>query len=683
MKQILRGLNMIAQRQDLALVALLLMTIFMIILPLPTWLIDLLIGMNLSLVILIMIVTIYLKNPTSFSTLPSILLFSTLFRLAISISTTRMILVQADAGQIVETFGNFVVAGSVVVGMVIFLIITVVQFIVVTKGSERVAEVSARFSLDALPGRQMSIDSDMRSGEIDMAEAKSRRQELQLESEFYGAMDGAMKFVKGDAIAGLIIIAVNLIGGIAVGVITHDMSGGEAVTRYSLLTVGDGLVSQIPALLMAISAGIVITRITHEKSLNLGQDIAQQITASPRALYIAGGVLVVFSIIPGFPTLVFLALAAVFVVSGLAVAIHLKAEPESDGPTSAATPAEARQDLIMNPMAPVHLSLGKVLMAQVDRGQFRQQALIERTRMFDQLGVPFPPVILAKGTSDDARWQLIIEGVPVAEGMMPVGCHRVSDDPELPAVMGVKVQKHTAYAGYGEQLWVPTSAVQTLSRAGVATQSPEEMLAAIASAELPKHASEFLGVHETSAILTSMEVRYDSLVKEAQKAMPLQKITLVLRRLVEEQVPVRNVRIVLETIIEWASREKDPDQLAEYVRIALARQISHRYADPDRFIPAYIVDSDVEEMIRDAIRHSSVGSFLSLESDQSKNLLAKLNTAMGDISLHHASPVVLAAMDIRRFLRRFLIDSGIECPVLSHKEVALNYKVQPLAMVSL
>ena len=269
MNAIIRGMNTIAQRQDLALVALLMMTIFMIILPLPTWLIDLLIGMNLSLVILILIVTIYLKNPTSFSTLPSILLFSTLFRLAISISTTRMILVQADAGAIVETFGNFVVAGSVVVGMVIFLIITVVQFIVVTKGSERVAEVSARFSLDALPGRQMSIDSDMRSGEIDMAEAKRRRQDLQLESEFYGSMDGAMKFVKGDAIAGLIIIAVNLIGGIAVGVLTHDMSGGEAVARYSLLTVGDGLVSQIPALLMAISAGIVITRITHEESKDL------------------------------------------------------------------------------------------------------------------------------------------------------------------------------------------------------------------------------------------------------------------------------------------------------------------------------------------------------------------------------------------------------------------------------
>ena len=337
----------------------------------------------------------------------------------------------------------------------------------------------------------------------------------------------------------------------------------------------------------------------------------------------------------------------------------------------------------MTPMAPVHLALGKQLRDKVDRRKFRQQALIERTRMFDQLGVPFPPVVLADGEGDDTRWQLIIEGVPVAEGSLPADRHRVVDDPELPPVLGVETETHTAYAAQGETLWVAGSAVQTLARAGVATETPEEVLSRIASTELPRHASEFLGVHETSAILTSMEARYDNLVKEAQKAMPLQKITLVLRRLVEEQVPVRNVRIVLETIIEWAQREKDPEQLAEYVRIALARQISHRYADQDRFIPAYVVDNDVEELIRGAIRHSSVGSFLALESEQSTKLLERLTSAMGDLTRHHASPVVLATMDIRRFLRRFLSDSGIDCPVLSHKEVALNYKVQPLAMVTL
>jgi len=364
--------RLISARQDLALIFMLLMIIFMIILPLPTWLIDLLIGVNLSLVLLVLVVTVYLKTPTAFSTLPAVLLFSTLFRLAISISTTRMILVQADAGQIVETFGEVVLGGSIVVGLVVFLIITVVQFVVITKGSERVAEVSARFSLDALPGRQMSIDSDMRAGEIDMAEAKRRRAKLQLESEFYGSMDGAMKFVKGDAIAGLIIIAVNILGGIAVGVGQNGMAFGDAVQRYSVLTVGDGLVSQIPALLMAISSGIVITRIISNESNDLGRDIAEQMSASPRALYIASGVLVLFGFIPGFPTLTFLALAAFFAVAGFFAGIAMNRADSADIDRDP-TRTELRQDLLMTPMAPVHVAIGPGLVAVsahcADRGR--------------------------------------------------------------------------------------------------------------------------------------------------------------------------------------------------------------------------------------------------------------------------------------------------------------------------
>jgi type III secretion protein V len=647
---VMRLLRLLTARQDLALVALLLMTVFMIILPLPTWLIDALIGMNLGLVVLILIVTVYLRNPTSFSTLPSILLFSTLFRLAISISTTRMILVQADAGRIVETFGDFVVAGSLVVGLVVFLIITVVQFVVITKGSERVAEVSARFSLDALPGRQMSIDSDMRSGEIDMAQAKERRAALQLESEFYGSMDGAMKFVKGDAIAGLIIIAVNLIGGITVGVVQNGMSGGEAMTRYSILTVGDGLVSQIPALLMAISSGIVITRISHEKSGDLGQDIAEQMGDSPRALQIAAGVLLLFALIPGFPWAVFGTLAAFFFVCGLVGARRAR-RAVAEG-LAAGAPTDPRQDLAMAPMSPVHLALGRDLAPSIDRAAFREHALIERTRLFDQLGVPFPPVVLAASEGPPDRWQLIVENVPVAEGAFPIGRLRLADDPELAEMLGVPTEAHEVAGAAGH--WAET-----------------------------RHAAEFLGVHETGALLASMEPRYDELVKEAQKALPVQKIALILRRLVEEQVPVRNVRIVLETIAEWAGREKDPDILAEYVRAALARQISHRYADPDRFIPAYVMDADVEEMIRGAVRHSSVGSFLALEPDQSRRLLASVRDTLGDLAAHASTPVLMSTMDIRRFVHRFLREQGIECPVLSHKEVAGNYKVQPLAMVTM
>ncbi len=682
MRAIGRLARRIAARQDLALVTLLLLVIFMIILPLPTWLIDVLIGLNLSIVVLVLIVTVYLKTPTAFSTLPAILLFTTLFRLAISISTTRLILLQADAGSIVETFGKFVVGGSLVVGLVVFLIITIVQFVVITKGAERVAEVSARFSLDALPGRQMSIDSDMRAGEIDMAEARRRRQALQLESEFYGSMDGAMKFVKGDAIATLIIIVVNIVGGIAVGVGQMGMPFGEAAELYSVLTVGDGLVSQIPALLMAISAGIVITRITHDDSSDLGTDIADQVSASPRALQIAGVVLLMFAAIPGFPAMTFIALAALF--GGIGIVARITQRRDEARGRHVPTPAEVRQDMLLSPMPPVHVAVGPALGAALRRDVFRAEALAERTRLFEQIGVPFPPLALTEeAEAPPDRWRLIVEGVPVAEGRLPAGRVRIVDDPEAAAIVGVEVEEMALGPLVPRSFWADRSAIPLLDRSHVAWQAPETALAMLAGQRLPRHAAEFLGVHETGALLASMEARYDGLVSEAQKALPLQKIALVLRRLVEEEVPVRNMRIVLETIVEWGPREKDPEALAEYVRVALARQISHRYADEDRFIPAYVIEADVEDTICRSLRQSTAGTFLALEPGQSRALLDSVRRVVGDLAAHASLPVFLATMDTRRHLRRFLAEHDVECPVLSHKEIAVTYRVQPLAMVSL
>ena len=684
MRMLARFGGILAARQDLALIFLLLMIIFMIILPLPTWLIDLLIGLNLSLVLLVLVVTVYLKTPTAFSTLPSVLLFSTLFRLAISISTTRMILLQADAGKIVETFGEFVLGGSLIVGLVVFLIITVVQFVVITKGSERVAEVSARFSLDALPGRQMSIDSDMRAGEIDLTEAKRRREALQLESEFYGSMDGAMKFVKGDAIAGLIIIAVNILGGIGVGVGQNGMAFGEAVARYSVLTVGDGLVSQIPALLMAISSGIVITRITKDESSDLGRDIAQQMSHSPKALMIAAAVLGLFALIPGFPALTFLTLGAAFAVAGAFAHIAANRLADEEDGLRPSSPAEMRQDLLMTPMAPVHVGVGPGISQGIDRTAFRTEALRERSRLFEQIGVPFPPMVLVDEPDAPAdQWRLIIEGVPVIDGTLPLGKIRITDDPEAAQIVGVATEEIELGANALRSFWADLAQAPALAKAGVATQSPEAVLAMLVGQRLPKHASEFLGVHEANAILTSMEARYDDLVSEAQKALPLQKIAMIMRRLVEEEVPVRNMRILLETVVEWGAREKDPDILSEYVRAALARQISHKYADPDRFIPAFVIESDIEETIRGALRQSSAGTFLSLEAAQSRSLLGNIKKAVGDLSGHATMPVFLATMDTRRHLKKFLSDYEVECPVLSHKEIATSYKIQPLSMVSM
>lgn len=685
MKRATGFLKAVAGRQDLALIVLLVLIVFMIILPLPTWLLDVMIGTNMALSVLILIVSVYLIRPTSFSTLPAVLLFATLFRLAIGISTTRMILLQADAGRIVETFGKFVLGGSLVVGIVVFLIITIVQFIVITKGAERVAEVSARFSLDALPGRQMSIDSDMRAGEIDMAEARRRREALQLESEFYGSMDGAMKFVKGDAIAGLIIIAVNILGGLGVGVGQKGMAFGDALHRYSVLTVGDGMVSQIPALLMAIGSGVVITRITHSGSSDLGRDIAGQIGTSPRAMQVAGVVLVGFAFIPGFPMATFLILAALIGGGGLLMERNARLRAGEQDPLGPDAPtAVGRTDLMLVPMPPIQLAVGPDIAHGIRRADFDTVALRERSRLFDDLGVPFPRLQL--GTDPDLagdRWQLRVENVPVAEGSLPPGKLRVLDQPDAARILGVPLTEVPLSAAEQVSWWADPSAEPALRRAGVRVQSPEQALAALATARLPRHASEFLGVQEVGALLGAMESRYDNLVGEAQKALPVQKIAAVMRRLVEEDIPIRNLRILLETIVEWAPREKDVDLLAEYVRAALARQISHKYSDGGRMIAAYVVETDVEETIRAAIRQAPSGVYLALEAQQSRKMLETLRGAVGDLSAHASTPVFLSSMDVRRFLRRFLTNHDMDLPVLSHKEIAPQYKVQPLAMLSL
>lgn len=332
MKRVLHSLNplvaLAAHRSDIVVMAFMILAVVMMVIPLPTLLVDGLIALNISFSLLVLIVAFYIGRPSEFSALPSIILLATLFRLSLSITTTRLILLQADAGEIVDTFGNFVIGGEVVVGLIVFLIITAAQFIVITKGSERVAEVAARFTLDAMPGKQMAIDADMRNGDIDAAEARARRSGLERESQLYGAMDGAMKFVKGDAITGLIIVFINLIGGLIVGMVKYDMVFADAARTYSLLTVGDGLIAQIPALLVSLGAGTVVTRVAGETDGNLGAEIFRQLGSNDRPLTLAGGVLLGGALVPGFPTVTFLALAAVFL--GLGFVIRKRGRMQAD-----------------------------------------------------------------------------------------------------------------------------------------------------------------------------------------------------------------------------------------------------------------------------------------------------------------------------------------------------------------
>ena len=671
-------LRNLQKRSDLTLIIMLLAIIFMIILPLPTWLIDIFISCNIALVLLTLAVIFYLKSPSELSTLPTLLLFSTLFRLAISISTTRLILIQADAGEIIQAFGDFVVGGSVVIGIVVFLIITIVQFIVITKGSERVAEVSARFALDSLPGKQMSIDSDMRAGEIDLAEAKRRRAKLRIDNEFYGAMDGAMKFVKGDSIAGLIIIAVNLIGGVAVGVGQHGMAFGEAIQLYSVLTVGDGLVSQIPALIMAVGAGLAITRIANEENAeesDLGSDIVGQLSGGGKELSIAGGAMATFALVPGFPTLTFLSVAILLAGSGYLVTKRRKAE----GVKIDSEEAAKKQSYGVH--SSVRLEMAPDLSGAMDLSRLADLLQVGTTHLYSQIGIPFPTIALS--SLHDGRtknWALKIEGIEAIGGHFPAARINALAAAEDLTAAGIDFEEQDFR---GETLkWVELTHIKGMQSYDLAYEMVEDLLNRIIIQEMPSHGEDLVGVEEAETLFKAAEQRYGTLVAAVRKVMPPEKMVQILRPLVAEKVPLTNLRAVLEAILEWAPRESDPATLAEFVRTALARQISNQYANESRMIPAFLLDPDTETTLRDSLMHNSLGSFMALTAEQSRALLTNVRKAIGDPADQEADPVFVTAMDIRPHFKKFLKNNGLDHPVLSQKEIYTSMELYPLGVIS-
>ncbi|UPJ51784.1 type III secretion system export apparatus subunit SctV [Bradyrhizobium sp. 200] len=679
---------------DLMIALVLVLTVAMMILPMPLLLVDLLIGFNLGFAVLLLMVSLYVLSPLEFSTLPGIILLSTVFRLALTITTTRLILTQADAGDIVRTFGEFVIAGSVLVGLVVFLIITVVQFIVIAKGAERVAEVGARFILDALPGKQMAIDAELRNGDIDQPEARRRRGRLERESQLYGAMDGAMKFVKGDAIAGLVVIAVNLIGGIAVGTLGRGMPLAQAVHEYTLLTIGDALISQIPALMLSITAATVVTRVTGDSKLDLGRDIASQLSADRRALRLAAIVLLAMGLIPGFPMAVFAVLALAFAAASLIAGTRSNAGDEDTavGGSDVGKAAEARagapprtremRQAAPAEAPPVVVLLSDDLRSIVETQKLRSKIDKSRTDLADALGILMPDVGIvfdpALGTS---QFRIEVEGVPVEESRVDPRRLLLCDDPVNLELAGIPVQ--TAGDARTDQVWIDTAHERSLVAAGIGYQDCADVIATRARDVLARNAARFVGIQETRALLTRLEGRYGDLVKEVTRATPVQKVAEVLRRLVDEGVSVRNPRLVLEAFAEWGEREPNVVLLTEYVRAALKRQICHSYANAHRVVPAYMVERAAEDIIRSAVRDTAVGPYLVLEDKVSEGLLERVRRIGANAHSDRNRPVILTSMDIRRFVRGFLVRNGLDIPVLSYQELASDFTIQPVGTIGL
>ncbi|MBW2067600.1 MAG: type III secretion system export apparatus subunit SctV [Deltaproteobacteria bacterium] len=689
--QIQRYTFHITQRADLLLAALLVGIIALMILPIPTFLLDTLLAINLGMAASLLLVATYIPSAVHLSVFPSLLLFTTLYRLALNITTTRLILLKAHAGAIIYTFGHFVVAGNYVVGAVIFLIITLVQFLVITKGAERVSEVAARFTLDAMPGKQMSIDSDMRAGLIDMEEARRRRRALERESQLFGAMDGAMKFVKGDAIAGLIITSINIVGGLIIGVLQKGMPLIKAVQTYSILTIGDGLVSQIPALLISITAGVVVTRVSSdEEEANLGRDIGRQMLSQPKALMIAGVLLVGFALIPGFPKPQFIILGAIVGAIGYGLYRPEAAKKAEEEPEFDIKVVKAKKETSKVPEKGDEFSITIPLLVDIDASAeefldpelFNTELIKLRRALYHDLGVPFPGIHLRFNENiTRGTYIILLQEIPAAQGVIKKDFILVREKEYLLQTLNVEYVKEEPFLPHTQSLWVRSEYKDAIIQAGFPYLEHSSIITFHLSFLLRKHADEFIGLQETRFLLDRMEAQFPELVKEVSRILPIQRISEIFQRLVQEQISIRDLRTILEALIEWGQKEKDTVLLTEYVRNSLRRYISYKYSGGRNVLAVYLLDPDVEEMIRQSIRQTSAGSYLALDPVKTRAFVDSVKQEVGEIEAKQSRPVLLTSMDIRRYVRKLIETDLEELPVLSYQELTPEISVQPLGRI--
>jgi type III secretion protein V len=631
----------LVRHADLVLAVMVVAIVGMLVVPLPTPVLDLLLSMNIAAAVTLLLVSLYVGDALKIATFPTLLLLTTLFRLALEISATRLILLRADAGEVIHAFGSFVVAGNLVVGAVVFVILTVVQFIVISKGAERVAEVAARFALDAMPGKQLSIDAELRAGHIDHAEARRRRATLARESQLFGAMDGAMKFVKGDAVAGIVVLLVNVVGGLVIGVVQRGMAPGDAARVFTVLTIGEGLVAQIPALLISTAAAIIVTRVASEDeggATALGRDIGRQVLAQPKALAIAAGLLAALAVVPGLPAPPFLVLAAALG----AVAWRLLRAPEADADAAPAGDVTATHPSPV--LTPVSVEVGAELTAALGSerdGAFVTTALSRlRERLFAELGLALPPVsVRADVTLPPRAFVLRLNEIPLGRGEL------------APADV-----------------------------AAAAERVADELLAL-----MRRYGHELVGVQETQALLDGLVRTHPALVREVvPKLVSTVLLAEVLRRLVEEGVSLRNLPDVLGALAEHAPHERDPVILAEHVRAALRRAITFQHARVGGVLAAFTLDGLIEDTIRDAIHKTPTGSTLALEPQLSRDIVAAVTRALGNAKTPSGSgPVLLTNAQIRRHVRRLVELDHPDLPVLSYQEIAPEAEIRSVGRVSL
>jgi flagellar biosynthesis protein FlhA len=682
-------LKKLSQYSDLIAAGAVVLVVVMMIVPLPPVLLDLFITLNISIALAIVVATLYLPRALDFSAFPSLLLLTTLFRLAINVSVTRLILLEGDAGHVVEAFGKFVVGGNVVVGLIVFLILVVIQFVVITNGAGRVAEVSARFTLDAMPGKQMAIDADLNAGQITEEEARRRREDISREADFHGAMDGASKFVKGDAIAAILITLINLIGGIIVGVAQQGMPFNEAVQHFSLLTVGDGLTAQIPALLISVATGILVTRSASQS--DLGSDVADQILSQKKAPLVAGVVICAFALVPGLPKLPFLIVGGLFFMVGRALKdrptpAEAKAAQEAEA-ARAALPAPSPRDQAIEALQidPLELCIGFGLVPLVDQGAggtLLQRVGAVRRQIASELGTVIPSVRIHDEIGlASHEYVLKVRGSEVARGRTLAG-HQLALDPgdAVGQLNGVP----TTEPAFGlPAVWIADGGRAEAEALGYTVVDPESVIVTHLTETIRGHTADLLTRQDTRALLDQLKEVNAAVVEEVvPELLSVGEIQRVLQALLREGVSIRDLGAIVEAVGDRARLTRDPSLLAEYARQALGRTILAGHLDDEHRLRAISLDPAVEAEVSQAIAQTPDGEYLAMEPTRAQALVRSLSAQSEQAVQRGRRPVLICSSRVRRHLRRLVEQALPQLSVCAYNEIAPGISVETIGVVT-
>ena len=675
------------KKADVGVAAYIVAAFVMLIVPVPSWLLDVLLACNIAIAFTILFTTMFSKDVLDMSFFPTILLFTTIFRIALNVSSTRLILTTGDPGQVVATFGSFVGGGDLIVGAIVFLILLIVQFMVINKGSERVAEVTARFTLDAMPGKQMAIDADLNTGAINDAEAKRRRDKIQEEASFFGSMDGAVKYVKGDATAGLIITAVNVIGGIAMGVLRQNMDITAALNKYVILTIGDGLVSQIPSLLISLSTGILVTK--GSKDADFGTVLIRQLFGVPRALYLVGAIIAGLGIVTPLPTVVFLALGLIFVVTGRVIAGTIEtAQIENEVDTEEAAAEEIRQPENVNSLLqvdPIELEFGYgiIPLADVNQGgDLLDRVVMIRRQIALELGTVVPIIRLRDNIQLNPNQYIIkIKGIQVSEGEILFD-HYMAMNPgyveeEITGIPTFEPSFHLP------AIWITEGQRERAESLGYTVVDPPSIIATHLTEIIRQHIAELLTRQDVQNLVNNLKETNPSLVDELiPKLLGLGEVQKVLQNLLKEGISIRDLLTIFETLADYAPSTRDTDILTEYVRQSLKRAISNKFFPPNETTSVVTLDPKIEQEIMASVKQTENGAYLTLDPERTKAIIKSVETEIAKLENLGKNPIIITSPIVRMYFKRLTEDYVKDLIVVSYNEVENNVELQSVGMVT-